>query len=128
MLARVEHILISMLIAGFGAWMVIVGLHVGKASAFQMINWGQAVAGMFVFFNGAWQFIRSTMAPGSEGLPVYRWAEYLILVSVLVMMGVYFVISNLGPQDWNGVITGVVAAGGGMWAAIRKFPGRGPQT
>ncbi len=128
MLARIEHILISMLIAGVGVWMVIVGLHIGKTDAFQGIDWGKAAAGMFVFFNGAWQFIRNTMAPGSEGLPVYRWAEYLIVVSVLVIMGVYFVLSNLGTQNWNGLTTGVVAAGGGIWAAIRKFPGRGAQS
>jgi hypothetical protein len=124
MLARIEHILVSVLVGGFGAWMVFSGVHIGKADAFQRIDWGQAIAGMFIFLNGVWQFIRNTMAPGGEGLPVYRWAEYLIIVAVLAMMGAYFLLSSLGAKDWNGVTTGFVVVCGGVWAAIRKFPGR----
>jgi uncharacterized membrane protein HdeD (DUF308 family) len=125
MLARLEHFLVILLTGALGAWMVASGLHVGKPEAFRAIDWGRTSAGMIIFLIGAWQFFRLTMAPG---LPVYRWAEYFILVAVLGIMGMYFVVSSIGPRDWNTMTSGLVGLLAGLWAAIRKFPGRGPQA
>ena len=127
MLERIEHILVSILIAGFGVWMVFNGLHIGRPGAFQAIDWKGTVAGMFIFLVGTWSFIRVTMTPGSEGLPVYRWAEYFTMIGVLGMIGLFSVIMGAGAKNWDPILTGTGVLGATLWAAIRKFPGRGSQ-
>jgi hypothetical protein len=127
MLERIEHILVSILIAGFGVWMVFNGLHIGRPGAFQAVDWEGTVAGTFVFLVGTYTFIRTTMTPGEEGLPVYRWAEYLIMVSVLGLIGLFSVVLGAGERNWDPITTGIFVLASTLWAAIRKFPGRGAQ-
>ena len=128
MLERIEHILVSILIAGFGAWMVFSGLHIGRPGAFQAIDWKGTITGMFVFLVGTYTFIRTTMTPGEEGLPVYRWAEYFIMVAVLGLIGLFSIVSGASVRNWDTITTGIFVLVSTLWAAIRKFPGRGPRT
>jgi hypothetical protein len=127
MLERIEHILVSILIGAMGAWMVFGGLHIGRPGAFQAVDWKGTVAGMFIFLVGTWTFIRTTVKPAEEGLPVYRWGEYFIMIAVLAMIGLFSVVTGAGARNWDAITMGIFVLASTLWAAIRKFPGRRSQ-
>jgi hypothetical protein len=120
-----QDILLSILAAGFGAWMIIVGLGIGKPEAFRSIDWARFVAGFVVFLTGAWLFFRDTLGPGGYSLPIYHWVGYLMLVPALAILGVYFSLSGIAVRDWDSVWVGLISLGSAAWVAVKKFPGRG---
>jgi hypothetical protein len=123
MRGRFGDILLSILVAGLGAWMVIDGLGIGGANTASQIDWNRAVAGLVFFLGGAWLFFRDTLVPGGESLPVYRWVEYFMLLPVLIGLGLLFLLSGGGAADWNSVVMGLLSLGGALWYGITKFPG-----
>jgi len=125
MRGRFGDILLSILMAALGTWMVVGGLGIGEANALSQIDWDVTVVGIVFFAGGAWLFFRDTLAPGVQSMPVYRWVEFLLLESVLLILGFYFFISGTDAGDWNTALAGLVALVVVAWIAVKRFLGRG---
>ena len=117
---RIEGILLGILFGAVGAWMAITGLRLTTGS----IAVVQGIAGVMFFFAGAWSFFRSTLGPGGENLPVYKWIEYFMILPILAGFALIFILAGRESGEFMLILIGLLPLLGALWYALAKFPGR----
>jgi hypothetical protein len=125
MRARIEGILLGVLFGALGAWMIMAGLGIVHPNVAELKGTGQVIAGLMFFFAGAWSFFRSTLGPGGQNLPVYRWIEYFMILPILAGLGALIILAGSESDEFMVILVGILPLAGALWYAIARFPGRG---
>jgi cytochrome bd-type quinol oxidase subunit 2 len=124
MRARIDSILIGILIGALGVWQVLAGLGVIHMNISEWKGPAQVVAGLMFIFGGAWSFFHGTLGPGGQDLPLYPWIQYFMVLPILA--GLVFIFLWEGNESGEFMITllGILTFLGIVWYAVAKFPGR----
>jgi hypothetical protein len=125
MRARIEGILLGVLFGALGTWMIMAGLGIIHPNIAGLKGAGQVIAGLMFFFAGAWSFFRSTLGPGGQDLPIYRWIEYSMILPILTGLGLIIILAGIESDEFMISLVGLLPLAGVLWYAIARFPGRG---
>lgn len=125
MRARIEGILLGILFGVLGAWMTMAGLGVIQSNITGFKGTAQVIAGLMFFCAGAWSFFRSTLGPGGQNSPVYRWIEYFMILPILAGLGLIIILAGIESDEFMVILVGILPLVGVLWYAIARFPGRG---
>jgi hypothetical protein len=121
---RIQSILLGIFFGLLGAWMSLVGAGLLKTSLRGMQGPAQVTGGLMFFFAGALSFFRGTLGPGGQGLLVYPWIEYVLVLPILAGFGGILLLAGMETRETFISILGILPLLGTLWYAIAKFPGR----
>ncbi len=124
MRARMDSILIGLLIGALGLWQVLAGLGVIHMNISDWKGPTQVVAGLMFIFGGAWSFFHGTLGPGGQDLPLYSWIQYFMVLPILAGLGFIFLWEGNESGEFMITLLGILTFLGIVWYALAKFPGR----
>jgi hypothetical protein len=124
MRARIDSILIGILLGALGAWQVLAGLGVIDMNISGWKGPTQVVAGAMFIFAGAWSFFHGTLGPGGQDLPLYPWIQYFMVLPILAGFGIILLYEGNVSGEFLNTLLGILIFLGVAWYALAKFPGR----
>lgn len=120
---RIDRIIIGILLGALGVWRVLTGMNLIRTNLINQASPSQVMAGLVFFFGGALSFFDGTLATGGQGLTLYPWIQYFMILPILAGLGFILVWEGVKSNELMVILVGILPLLGAAWYAVAKFPG-----